>query len=452
MTDAAADRAGRPAICWNAGDFLDGDSLDRELRRVFGVCHDCRRCSDLCDSFPRLFDLIDGPGNGAIQDVKSADFAAVADACTLCDMCQPACPYTPPHVHAVDFPDLMTRYRAWEKRESRRGFFELELGKTDRNGRLMGFLAPVANWAARRKNRLTRPLMEAVAGIHRDAVLPQFHATTFTKRAASAPPAVNDAAPAHGRKAVLYATCFVEYNNPGIGAAAQSVLARNGVDTTTLYPTCCGMPQLERGDIASVCERAVRIAAELGGWIDKGYDVVSLVPSCTLMLKSIWPRYLADDPAVSKLAAHTSDIVDYIVGIARREGLAAGLTPLKGGVALHHACHARARNEGRKSAVMMRMIPDCDVLVIEGCSGHGGSWGVMKDNFPVGMKIGEPVARQIAEGGHRYLASECPLAGDHIVQGLERLRENGTTGVGAAGVTQSHHPIELLAMSYGIEG
>ena len=96
---------------------------------------------------------------------------------------------------------------------------------------------------------------------------------------------------------------------------------------------------------------------------------------------------------------------------------------------------------------MMRMIPECDVLVIEGCSGHGGSWGVMKDNFPVGMKIGEPVARQAADSGRRYLASECPLAGDHIVQGLERLRENGT-----AGVTQSHHPIELLAMSYGIEG
>ncbi len=172
MTDGTADSAGRPAIDWKAADFLDGDSLDRELRRVFGVCQDCRRCGDLCDSFPRLFDLIDGPGNGALRDVKSGDFAAVADACTLCDMCHPVCPYTSPHVHAVDFPNLMARYRAWEKHDTRRGFFELELGKTDRNGRLMGFLAPFANWAARRKNRLTRPVMEAVAGIHRDAVLP----------------------------------------------------------------------------------------------------------------------------------------------------------------------------------------------------------------------------------------------------------------------------------------
>ena len=445
MTEPTAESANRPAIDWKAVDFLDGDSLDRELRRVFGVCHDCRRCTDLCDSFPRLFELIDDSGNGTLDDVKSDEFAAVADACTLCDMCHPVCPYTSPHVHAVDFPNLMARYRAWEKHESRRGFFELELGKTDRNGRLMVFLAPLANWVAHRKNRLTRPVMEAVAGIHRDAALPRFHTTSFSKRAESSQPAVNAAAPARGRKAVLYATCFVEYNDPGIGVAAQAVLARNGVETVTAYSTCCGMPQLERGDIDAVCERAGRIATELGAWIDEGYDVVSLIPSCTLMLKTIWPLYLADDPAVSRLAACTSDIVDYVVGIARHEGLAGGLKPLEGGVALHHACHARSRNAGRKSAVMLRMIPDCDVLVIEGCSGHGGTWGMMKNNFPVGMKIGERVAQQAAAGGRRYLVSECPLAGDQIMQGLERLGEDGT-----AGLTQSLHPIELLAMSYGI--
>ena len=450
MTDVPSGRTERPAIDWNAGDFLVTASLDREMRRTFGVCHECRRCSDLCDSFPRLFNLIDGPGKGTIDNAKSKDFAAVADACTLCDMCQPICPYTPPHVYAIDFPDLMTRFRAWKRRESRRDFFENELGKTDRNGRLMGFLAPLANWASSRKNRLTRLLLEAVAGIHRDAVLPRFHAKTFSKRTASAPPVVNDAAPAYGRKAVLYAACFVEYNNPGIGRAARAVLARNGVETATAYPTCCGMPQLERGDIASVCASAESVAVELGGWIDKGYDVVSLVPSCTLMLKTIWPRYLANDPAISRLAAHTSDIVDYIVAIARCEGLAEGLMPLKGGVALHHACHTRALNEGRKSAVMMRLIPDCDVLVVEGCSGHGGSWGVMKQNFPIGMKVGEPIAKQVARSGRRYLASECPLAGDHIAQGAERFLESGTAEPGTAETMQSRHPIELLAMSYGI--
>ena len=51
---------------------------------------------------------------------------------------------------------------------------------------------------------------------------------------------------------MLYATCFVNYNNPGIGEATRAVLARNGVETEVLYPQCCGMPQLEQGNLAVV--------------------------------------------------------------------------------------------------------------------------------------------------------------------------------------------------------
>ncbi len=441
---APAEDTGRPAIDWRAAEYLDGDALDREFRRVSAVCHECRRCEGLCDSFPRLFELIDDHAGSAPDKLASGDFASVVDACTLCDMCYPACPYTPPHIHAVDFPNLMARYRAGQRaRGQGSGFFAEALGQTDRNGRFLGLLAPLANWAARRGNRLTRPLLEAVAGIHREADLPRFHARRFTHRAA-APSAIDRAAPAAGRKAVLYATCFVEYNNPAIGLAAQAVLAKNGVETAICYPACCGMPQFERGDIAGLSARARRIAAELGGWIDKGYDVVSLMPSCTLMLQTLWPLYASDDPAVKRLAGNASDIVDYVLAIARDEGLAEGLAPLPGGVALHHACHARARGVGRKSAALLRLIPASDVLVTEGCSGHGGTWGVMKENFPAGMKMGERVARRMAEGGRRHLAAECPLAGDHIAQGLERIGET------APGAVRARHPIELLAMSYGI--
>jgi len=432
----------RPAVDWQAPEYLDAAALDRELRRVAGVCHTCRRCVDLCESFPRLFDLIDGAGGA--DAVTGAGFESVGAACTLCDMCHPVCPYTVPHVHAVDFPALMARQRAHARSDGRVGVAEHALGETDRNGRLLGAIAPLANWAARRGNRLTRPLMEALAGIHRDAVLPRFHARRFSRQAAAAPPPVDAGAPAAGRKAVLYATCFVEYNNPAIGHAAQGVLARNGVETRIVYDECCGMPQLERGDIAGVCRRARRAAAALVPWIERGWEVIAPVPSCALMMKTTWPQHLPEEPAVARLARHTSDISEYVVGIARNEGLAPGMAPLAGDVALHQACHARAQNVGAKAAVMLRMIPDCNVMMMQRCAGHGGTWGVMKGNFETGMKVGEPVMRQAAESGRRYLASECPLAGDHIVQGMERI------GAGGAAPARAHHPIELMAMSYGI--
>ena len=434
----------RPAIDWEAPAYLDAGALDDELRRVAGVCHTCRRCEDLCESFPRLFDLIDGAG-GVAAAVKSAGFESVGAACTLCDMCYPVCPYTPPHVHAVNFPALMIRQRARALHDGAVGRMERALGKTDRNGRWLGAFAPLANWAARRGNRLARTLMEAFAGIHRDAALPRFHGRRFSRQAKASPPPVNQSAPAAGRKAVIYATCFVEYNNPGIGRAAQGVLAKNGVETRVVYDECCGMPQLERGDVAEVCRRARRVAAALGSWIERGWAVIAPIPSCALMMKTTWPQYLPDDLAVARLAEHTRDISEYVVSIAREDGLAEGLAPLEGGVALHHACHARAQDIGAKAAVMLRMIPQSNVLMMQRCAGHGGTWGVMKRNFETGMKVGEPVIRQATESGRAYLASECPLAGEHIVQGMERI------GTGHARPMRAYHPIELMAMSYGID-
>jgi len=137
-------------------------------------------------------------------------------------------------------------------------------------------------------------------------------------------------APAHGRKALLYATCISNDNNAHSGEAKRSVLALNGVTTEAAYPGCCGMPHLEQGDIARVAESARKVAAALAPYIEQGYDIVALVPSCALMLKFEWPLLLPEDQAVERLARATFDISDYIVDIARTEGLAPGLQPLPG--------------------------------------------------------------------------------------------------------------------------
>jgi glycerol-3-phosphate dehydrogenase subunit C len=446
MKEGSLEAPIRHPIAWDDPDFSDREKTEAEMRRVFDICHICRRCFNLCDSFPRLFDLIDNSATGELDSVMPADYGRVADACTLCDMCfMTKCPYVPPHEFNVDFPHLMLRWRAVEQNEGKLPRTRRELVKTDRNGRLAGVAAPVANWAGDTGNRLTRPVMEKALGIDRRAVLPKFHGRTFMMRAKHAAPAIDRTAPAYGRKAVLYATCFVNYNNPGIGEAARAVLARNGVETEILYPRCCGMPQLEQGNLAAVAASAQKVSAALGPWIDKGYDVVALVPSCALMLKFEWPLILPDDPAVRKLSAATSDVSEYIVDIAKKEGLAPGLEPLEGGVTVHLACHARAQNMGQKAAEMLRLLPQTKVSVIERCSGHGGSWGVLKENFDTALKQGKPVVRQALKNGSAFLASECPLAGAHIVQGME-------IEGGEALPQQALHPIELFARAYGIEG
>lgn len=452
MSEGSLEAPVRHPIDWQNPDFYDEAKLDEELRRVFDICHGCRRCFNLCDSFPRLFDLIDESETEELDSVDSKDFKPVVDACTLCDMCfMVKCPYVPPHEFNLDFPHLMLRYRAVEHAKKGEGFAEKQLTKTDRNGKLAtGALAGIANWATKRGNGVTRPMMEKIADVHRDAELPPYAGKTLMEKAKADPPTVDAAAPAAGkRKAVIYATCYGNYNTPEVGEATLKVLAKNGIAAEVVYPECCGMPQMEQGAVKDVSEKARRVAAFMEKYVDDGYEVIALVPSCALMLKFEWPLVVPDDDKIKKLSAATRDASEYIVSLAKNEGLTDGLKPLDGPVSIHIACHARAQNMGQKAREMMQLIPDIDLTVVERCSGHGGSWGVMKDNFEVGMKVGRPVFRQAkANGKAKYVASECPLAGLHIAQGMDSSTKDPEEKKTLPETTP--HPITLFAKAYGL--
>ena len=437
----------RHPIPWMEPDFLDGDKIDAELRRVFDICHGCRRCFNLCDSFPRLFDLIDDSHSGELDSVPSSGFKSVVDACTFCDMCyMTKCPYVPPHEFNLDFPHLMLRYRAAEQALGETGFRGSQLAKTDRNGKLAGLAAGAANWATAEDNLGMRNMLADVAGIHREAALPKFHGKTLMDRAGESPP-LNTEAPGHGRRVAIYATCFANYNEPAMGTAARAVLAHNGVETELAYPSCCGMPQWEQGNLEQVAKNARKVAADMAQWIDQGHAVIALVPSCALMLKFEWPLLLPHDEDVRRLSENTYDITEYMVALAKEDGLAPGLEPLAGGVTLHLACHARAQNMGAKGAEMLRLIPETEVAVVERCSGHGGAWGIMEDNFEVALKVGKAAARQALKADNDWVVSECPLAATHLRQGMERLVPPEKPAIPKTAA----HPILLLAHAYGLQ-
>src|SRR6476646_8248431 len=192
MREGSLDAPTRHPIAWQDQEFTDPSAVEKELKRVFDICHGCRRCFNLCDSFPRLFDLIDESPTQELDGVEPKEFKSVVDACTLCDMCfLTKCPYVPPHEFNLDFPHVMLRYRAVEHQEGKVRWAREELGKTDRNGELARFVAPLANWASDRHNTLTRPVLEKVADLDRNAALPKYHGRTFLGRARRAAPPVN---------------------------------------------------------------------------------------------------------------------------------------------------------------------------------------------------------------------------------------------------------------------
>jgi len=439
----------RHPIAWRDAQFTDAEALDKEMRRVFDICHGCRRCFNLCDSFPRLFDLIDNSKGEDVESVKSEDFAAVVEACTLCDMCfMTKCPYVPPHAFNLDFPHLILRARAAEAKQGKTSFTQQQLAEMDRNGRLARFASPLINWASSRSNSVTRPLMEAVAGIDRTAPLPKFHSRTFVSADRADPIRANEAAPAFGkRKAALYATCFVNYNKPSTGMAARAVLNHIGVETKIAYPGCCGMPFLEQAELERVAANAATVSKELVKLIDEGYDIVALTASCGLMLKFEWPLIVPENEDVQRVAKATFDIDQYVVDIAKKEGLPSGLKPLPDGVTVHLACHARAQNMGPKAAEMLRLIPDTPVDVIERCSGHGGTFGVVKPTHDLAVTVGRPVFRTAEQQSRGHIVSDCPLAAQHIVSQVEELAAKDGT---AAKVREPEHPIQIMACAFGL--
>jgi len=430
----------RHPIDFNHPDFLDEKKLDQEMRRVFDICHGCRRCFNLCDSFPKLFDMIDDSKNEDVESLSSDQFSPVVNACTLCDMCfMTKCPYVPPHEFNLDFPHLMLRYRTLQRKQNKLPLIPSQLAQIDRNAKIGITFSILVNWVSNTKNKFFRKILELITGIDKRVKLPVYNSQTFTSYFKKNKNNINVGISTKNRKVVIYSTCFVNFNKKDTGIAAVKVLKKNGVEVKEAYPGCCGMPFLEQADLPKVVIQAKKISKELLTWVDKGYHVITLTASCGLMLKFEWPLLLPKDEDIKRLSKNISDIDEYIVDISAKEGLADGIKEIDGGVTVHNACHARAQNMGIKARDMLKLIPNIKIDVVERCAGHGGTFGIMKETHKLALKVGRPTARQIKNKNNKYMASDCPLAGKHLKQ-LE-IDTNITSD-------EALHPIELLAKAY----
>ena len=420
-------------------DFLDPKKLDEEMRRVFDICHGCRRCFNLCDSFPKLFDMIDESKNEDVESLTSNQFKPVVDACTLCDMCfMTKCPYVPPHEFNLDFPHLMLRYRTAQKNNNELSKAPYQLAQTDRNGKIGVFFSKLINLVTNVKNKFLRRILEFFVGIDKRVNLPKYNSETFSNFFKNNISKISSGRESD-RKVVIYSTCFVNFNKKNTGVAALKVLKKNGVTVEHAYPGCCGMPFLEQADLPKVVEQAKKVSSDLLEWVDKGYKVITLTASCGLMLKFEWPLILPENENIKKLSKNVIDIDEYIVDISNKEGLAPGILEIDGGITVHNACHARAQNMGIKARDMLKLIPNVKLDVVERCAGHGGTFGVMKETHNLAIKVGRPAARQIDNKKNKYMASDCPLAGKHLNQLSKDTNIQHDEAL---------HPIEIIAKAY----
>ena len=432
----------RHPLDWQSEAFYDEGALEKELERVFDICHGCRRCVNLCIAFPTLFDLVDNSKTMEVDGVDKKDFQKVVDQCYLCDMCyMTKCPYVPPHPWNLDFPHLMLRAKAVKFRKQGAGLRDRLLSATDAMGKLAAIPVVAQTVNAVNKLPLARSLMEKTLGVHKDRQLPDYASARFRSNAApSKPHAPKDGKNTPG-KAAIFATCYVNYNEPGLGHDLLALLEHNEVPYVLVEKeACCGMPKLELGDLQAVAALKGKNIPPLARLAREGYAILTPVPSCTLMFKQELPLMFPDDADVKAVQDAMFDPFEYFVLRAKEGLLKQDFKHQLGKVSYHIPCHSRVQNMGHKTREALAMVPGTQVTMVERCAGHDGTWGVKREYFDNSMKIGRPVFRQMAEPGPDYVSSDCPIAGRHILQGM-----------GAdAGKAEKAHPLTLLRKAYGI--
>jgi len=430
----------RHPLDWKNPGFYDQAAIDKELERVFEICHGCRRCVSLCQSFPTLFDLVDASETMEVDGVAKADYTKVVEQCYLCDLCyQTKCPYVPPHAWNVDFPHLMLRAKAAAFQRGEVRLAAKILSATDAVGKLSTI--PVVVEAVNALNRApaARKLLEISLGVDRNARVPAYTANTARKRLQHLDGA-GDALPA-GRtrgKVAIFATCYCNYSTPQPVEDLAAVLRHNGIAAKLIErEVCCGMPKLELGDLASVEKYKKQNVPVLANAIRDGWDISATIPSCVLMFKQELPLMFPDDEDVQLVKRHIFDPFEYLWQRHQAGLLDTRFKQGLGKVAYHAPCHQRVQNIGPKTREVLSLIPDTEIQSIERCSGHDGTYGVKAKTYAFARKIAKPVETRVEQIAPAHFASDCPMAGSHIAHGLGDR-------------PSAESPLGLLRLAYGI--
>ncbi len=434
----------RHPVDWRAPEFYDETALNAEMERVFDICHGCRRCVSLCQAFPTLFDLVDGSKTMEVDGVAKADYVKVVDQCYLCDLCyMTKCPYVPPHPWNVDFPHVMLRAKAVKFRQGKTSFRDRLLTSTDRLGRLATI--PVVVQVVNRANAMpaARKVMDRVLGVAAEPRLPPYAKVPFRKSVqTSVAWPVRDGARTPG-KVAIFSTCYINYNEPGIGHDLLRILAHNEIPYRIVdKEACCGMPKLELGDFETVEKQKNVNIPVLAALARDGYAIVTAVPSCTLMFKQELPLLFSEDEDVQAVAGAVFDPFEYLL-LRERDGLLKkDFTRPLGNVSYHVPCHTRVQNIGQKTREVLEWVPESRVTTVERCAGHDGTYGVKKEFYAASMKIGKPVFRQMAQAEPDFVSSDCPIAARRILQGIDESGEPHHA--------RKEHPLTLLRIAYGL--
>jgi glycerol-3-phosphate dehydrogenase subunit C len=273
--------------------------------------------------------------------------------------------------------------------------------------------------------------MSAVAGISEHFPIPPFGETSFAGWLKNHEPL-----PEAGTRGTvaLFATCLADYNFPRIAACATRVLEKNGWSVVRPEQTCCGMPNIDGGDIDAARAKVRTNVASLMAEVELGRRIVSLQPTCGYMIRKEWTELVPGDDT-RKVAAAPIDVMELFELQRKDKTLSRAFTKGVGKVAYHAACHLRAQKIGYPAARVLGLLPETEVEVVEQCSAVDGTWGMKTQHYEMGKRYAQKLVRGLERVEAARVVTDCALSARRI------LAETGVSPL---------HPVEALAEAYGV--
>jgi Fe-S oxidoreductase len=220
-------------------------------------------------------------------------------------------------------------------------------------------------------------------------------------------------------RVALFVTCYGNRNRPDVVEDMIAVFEHNGIGVELVQnEQCCGMPKLELGDLETVEKHKDANIPQLLALAEQGLRITSPIPSCVLMFRQELPLLFPDDAAVKKVQAAMVDPFEFLMARHRNGQLNTTFKQGLGKVAYHVPCHQRVQNIGLKTKDMLELVPDTEIVPIERCSGHDGTYAVKQENYAFAQKICRPVVKRITDGKVDHYISDCPMAGELIEHGV----------------------------------
>ncbi len=422
-------------------EYVDEADVRGELSRVFDVCGGCRRCLDLCSSFPTLFEMLDQHDEIDAGRLTPAQQDEVVDACTQCQLCALKCPYTPAlHELSVDVPRLMLRAEAMRVAQGhvggRRRLAARVLGRTDLVGKMATTVPTIANRVVTAApGSLRRRIAARLTGVSATRLLPRYADERFSRWFANRPRITL------GKKqgtVTVAPTCLVEYQATEVGKDLVRVYERNGIECRTSGAGCCGAPSLHAGDVERFTKVAEKNVAMLAAEVRMGTDIVVPQPTCGLVIKQQYAAYVGEAARADAelVAEHTFDAAEYLMKLHSADDTVLD-TDFSGDVpdriTYHAPSHLRARGIGFKSRDLLKLT-GARVTLVQQSAGIDGLWGLRAGAEQVSDTAAQQLGERIGALPGDAIAGDCHLANTVIA---ERTGRRPT------------HPIQVIARAYG---